>query len=149
MSEGGWLVGKGAVGAYIRAQRELSRMSLRELSRISQVSNAYLSQIERGLHEPSVRVLTAVAEALKLPMEDLLGRTPSDAEGARDADAVAVAIRAEPRLTTAQKEALLAVYESYLAGSDNASDQAPAPRSRATTTGRSARPGAKMAAKSE
>jgi transcriptional regulator with XRE-family HTH domain len=116
-----WFPGKATIGSYIRAQRELSRLSLRELARMSQVSNAYLSQVERGMHEPSLRVLAAVAEALSLPLEDLTAQARPDAEPAksgREVDAVTAAIRADPRLTQAQKEALLAVYSSYLAEGD-------------------------------
>jgi transcriptional regulator with XRE-family HTH domain len=64
MADEKWFPGKATIGSYIRAQRELARLSLRELARISHVSNAYLSQVERGMHEPSLRVLAAVAEAL-------------------------------------------------------------------------------------
>ena len=99
-----WYPGKATIGSYIRTQRELSRLSLRELARMSQVSNAYLSQVERGIHEPSLRVLAAVAEALSLPLEDLTAQARPDAETAkpgRDIDAVTAAIRAEPRLTPA------------------------------------------------
>ncbi len=116
-----WLPGNATIGAYIRAQRELSRLSLRELARMSQISNAYLSQVERGLHEPSLRVLAAVAEALSLPLEDLTAQARPDAKPAkpgRDIDAVTAAIRAESRLSQSQKEALLAVYSSYLADGD-------------------------------
>ena len=34
------------LGAYIRAQRQLADLSLRQLAGLSNVSNAYLSQIE-------------------------------------------------------------------------------------------------------
>lgn len=50
-------------------------MSLRELASLSKVSNAYISQIERGLHQPSVRVLRAIADALELSSEQLLAYT--------------------------------------------------------------------------
>jgi len=115
-----WYPGKATIGPYIRAQRELSRLSLRELARMSQISNAYLSQVERGIHEPSLRVLAAVAEALSLPLEDLTAQARPDAgpKPGREVDAVTAAIRAEPRLTQAQKEALLAVYSSYLTDGD-------------------------------
>src|SRR5919198_3876815 len=69
-----WEAQRAAIGAYIRSQRELSSLSLRELARLTQVSNAYLSQLERGLHDPSLRVLVAIAEALQIPVEDLLQR---------------------------------------------------------------------------
>ena len=67
MADEQWVPGKATIGSYIRAQRELSRLSVRELARMLQVSNAYLSQVERGMHEPSLRVLAAAAEALSLP----------------------------------------------------------------------------------
>src|ERR671931_109401 len=69
-----WEAQRAAIGAYIRSQRELSSLSLRELARLTQVSNAYLSQLERGLHDPSLRVLVSIAEALRIPLEDLLQR---------------------------------------------------------------------------
>lgn len=114
-----WLPDKGAVGAYIRSQRELANLSLRELSRMSQVSNAYLSQVERGLHEPSLRVMSAVADALAVPLQDLVSRTQEGADAAEKAPIrqpdVEGAIRAETRLSPSQQEALIAVYRSYLA----------------------------------
>ena len=49
----------GDIGAYIRAQREHARVSLRQLARTAGVSNPYLSQIERGLRTPSAEILAA------------------------------------------------------------------------------------------
>jgi transcriptional regulator with XRE-family HTH domain len=113
---------KGALGAFIRQQRELMQLSLRELAKMSQVSNAYLSQIERGLHEPSVRVLQAVSEALAVPVEEMLANAqPAGWEPLAD-DAVEVAIRADRRLSTSQKEALLAVYASYIRAAQTEQD---------------------------
>jgi transcriptional regulator with XRE-family HTH domain len=111
-----WEAQRAAIGAYIRSQRELSSLSLRELARLTQVSNAYLSQLERGLHDPSLRVLVAIARALNIPVEDLLQRAregagPAGDEGSADTEA---AIRNDPRLSTAEKDALLSVYRSYL-----------------------------------
>lgn len=109
-SDAGALPDRGAVGAYIRQQRELASVSLRELSRMSKVSNAYLSQLERGLHEPSLRVMKAVADALSL--EDLLARTQDSSDTpSKPRPDVEVAIRAEDRLSPAQQEvSLIAVY---------------------------------------
>ena len=70
-----------ALGEFIREQRQLARLSLREMARLTSISNAYLSQVERGLHAPSVRVLHAVSDALGIPLEDLIVRTsPSRAD---------------------------------------------------------------------
>src|SRR5579863_5573954 len=61
-----------ALGAFIRTQRELANLSLRRMAAIAEVSNPYLSQIERGLHEPSVHILRSIAQALNLSAETLL-----------------------------------------------------------------------------
>ena len=44
------------LGGFIRAQRQTANLSLRKLSALTEVSNPYLSQVDRGPHEPSVRV---------------------------------------------------------------------------------------------
>jgi len=108
------------LGDYIRAQRKLSNLSLRQLADLAQVSNPYLSQIERGLHEPSVRVLTSIAHALHLSAETLLAQAGMLDEQPETSDKVSTdaAIRNDARLTDEQKRALLAVYRSYIAASE-------------------------------
>ena len=59
------------LGAFIRSQRELQAMSVRQLAELSGISNPYLSQIERGLREPSEQVLGAIAEQLELSADAL------------------------------------------------------------------------------
>ena len=109
-----------ALGGFIRSQRTLANLSLRDLAERTHVSNPYLSQIERGLHEPSVRVLKAIAAALNVSAETLLaqaGLLGDDEErpAASAAGGTEAAIRADPDLTDDQKTALLAVYRSYVA----------------------------------
>ena len=103
-----------ALGEFIRSQRRLAKLSLRDLAERARVSNPYLSQIERGLHAPSVRVLTSIAAALGLSAETLLAEA-----GLLDEDAASetteAAIRSDEALTDEQKDALLAVYRSYVA----------------------------------
>src|ERR671929_2119009 len=72
--EGPWKARLEALGALIRAQRVTAGLSLRDLAERTNVSNAYLSQIERGLHEPSISVLSAIARALDVSLEALLAR---------------------------------------------------------------------------
>jgi transcriptional regulator with XRE-family HTH domain len=104
-----------ALGAFIRTQRELANLSLRRMAALAEVSNPYLSQIERGLHEPSVHILRSIADALNLSAETLLGQAgllDSDEGETLDTER---AIRGDPGLTAQQKQALLAVYRSYRA----------------------------------
>ena len=63
-----------ALGAFIRTQRKLANLSLRQLADMTSLSNPYLSQIERGLHQPSVRVLKLISEALDVSAETLLAQ---------------------------------------------------------------------------
>ncbi len=116
---GAWAAQRSAMGAFIRSQRELANMSLRELSRATQVSNAYLSQIERGLHDPTLKVLVQIASALHVSVEDLLresGGLDPEAMAAAGAPGVEAAVTVDPHLTAAEKDALITVYRSYLAG---------------------------------
>lgn len=106
------------LGTFIRAQRQMANLSLRELAAMTAVSNPYLSQIERGLSEPSARVLKSIAEALNLSAEALFAQAGLMPEPTpRDDDATQTAIRTDPRLSEPQKRALLAVYRSYVAAS--------------------------------
>ena len=111
-----WKAQVEAFGRYLKAQRTVSDLSLRELGRMTNLSNAYLSQLERGLHEPSLRVMRQLAEALGIPLETLLEQTGWNAkEAATSGGGTEAAIRADPLLSDGQKEALLAVYASYVA----------------------------------
>jgi transcriptional regulator with XRE-family HTH domain len=106
-----------ALGSWLQTQRKLAQLSLRQLADLTEVSSTYLSQIERGLHEPSMRVIKSIAEALGVTVEAALaqmGLVGDEIDGPTPADTES-AIRADPVLSNTQKEALLAVYRSYLA----------------------------------
>lgn len=102
-----------ALGDYIRTQRRLANLSLRDVAERTKISNPYLSQVERGLHEPSVRVLKAIATALNVSAESLLAHAGLF-EDHRELVDTEAAIRGDSRLTGDQKQALLAVYRSYV-----------------------------------
>jgi transcriptional regulator with XRE-family HTH domain len=105
------------LGAFIRAQRQLANLSLRQMADLAHVSNPYLSQLERGLHEPSVRVLQSIGRALNLSAETLLAHAGIVGDpGPREAPGTEDAIRRDPSLTDDQKQALLSVYRSYVQG---------------------------------
>ena len=82
----------------------MANLSLREQSAMTEVSNPYLSQIERGWSEPSARVLKAIAEALDLSAEALFAQAGLMPESTRPHDdATETALRTDPRLTEPQK----------------------------------------------
>ena len=111
------------LGAFIRSRRKLARLSLRQLAEMTSLSDPYLSQLERGLHMPSVRVLKLLSEALDVSAGTLLAQVglldlaPSGDGAAADgppASSVESAISADERLAGEQKAALIAVYRSML-----------------------------------
>jgi transcriptional regulator with XRE-family HTH domain len=107
-----------ALGSFIRTQRKLADLSLRELAEMTEVSNPYLSQLERGLHQPSVRVLKSIANALNVSAETLLVQAGllagagEEGEAAAAGSSVESAIRTDPVLSGDQKEALINVYRA-------------------------------------
>lgn len=103
------------LGDFIRVQRTLADLSLRQLGDLANVSNAYLSQVERGLYRPSAQVLKNLAEALHLSAESLYARAGLLDDDAATAPDVEQAIRLDDRLTRDQKEALIRVYRGFLA----------------------------------
>jgi len=102
------------LGSFIRAQRQMANLSLRQLSALTEVSNPYLSQVERGLHEPSLRVLRSIAEALNVSAETLFEQAGLVSSSDKPDDTTESAIRVDRRLTEAQRRALLSVYRSYV-----------------------------------
>ena len=129
-----------AFGKYLRSQRQLARLTLRELSEITKISNPYLSQIERGLHQPSIKVIKSLADALNLSAEAMLaqaaGLDEDDSPAAHAAHTgTEAAIRADGRLSESQKQALLSVYRSFLSTEPtNGASATAAPSSKAGTT---------------
>lgn len=105
-----------SLGEIIRRQRELGELSMRQFAELAGISNPYLSQIERGLREPSEKVLDAIARSLDVSAESLYeqaGMSPVDAEEVEAA--VRTAVREDPRLTARQRQALLEVYDAFIA----------------------------------
>jgi transcriptional regulator with XRE-family HTH domain len=106
---------KGGIGEFIRAQRGLAKLSLRQLAKAAQVSNAYLSQVERGVYKPSAKVLKHLSEALHVSAETLYARAGllDERDPSEPTPSVEDAVRLDPRLNTEQKETLIRVYRSF------------------------------------
>jgi transcriptional regulator with XRE-family HTH domain len=115
---GPWDAQMEAFGAFVRSQRKLANMTLRQMAELTSLSNPYLSELERGMHQPSVRVLRQLSDALNVSAEILLEHAglldkAAGGGGEQAADSgVAHAIRTDSTLDDSQKAALLAVYQS-------------------------------------
>ena len=131
-----WEAQREALGAFIREQRKRANLSLRQLAELTSLSNPYLSQVERGLHQPSVRVLKALSGALNVSAETLLaqaglidamtaGTTEANGQEQPNVPGAEQAIAADPRLGDEQKAALIAVYRSMLASAPPVTEPPP------------------------
>lgn len=110
----------GNLGSFIRAQRRLAELSQRELAKIADVSDAYVSQLERGMHEPTVKVLRSIASALDIRANTMLHYAgwleDVTADGVTEPRDIGVetAIKSDRRLTEQQKQAMLSVYRGFI-----------------------------------
>src|SRR3954469_2509604 len=106
------------LGEIIRRQRELSELSMRQFAQLVGISNPYLSQIERGLREPSREVLDAIASSLEVSAEALYEQAGvrAETEEPEEDPPVVTAIRADTRLTGRQRQALLELYVAVSGG---------------------------------
>ncbi|HTX30830.1 MAG TPA: helix-turn-helix transcriptional regulator [Solirubrobacteraceae bacterium] len=115
------------LGEFIRTQRELSEVSMRQFAALVGISNPYLSQIERGLRAPSEEVVHAIADAFKISADALYEQAGLSAES-DDEPEVVQAIREDPKLSPRQRQALIEIYESF-------AEVSPRPRRRRTNHG--------------
>jgi transcriptional regulator with XRE-family HTH domain len=102
-----------ALGEAIRRQRELNEVSMRRFAQMAGISNPYLSQIERGLREPSERVVDAIAHSLEMSVDALYDAAGLDAQEP-DAPPTRAALEAASELTPRQRRALLDVYDAFM-----------------------------------
>src|SRR4051812_35484265 len=100
------------LGAFIRHQRELSKLSVRQFASMVGISNPYLSQIERGLRDPSKEVLQSIADHLEVSADALFEHAGLNDDEPAESD-TARAIREDPSLTAGQRQALLKVYGAF------------------------------------
>src|SRR3954453_6721235 len=101
------------LGGIIRRQRELSALSMRQFADLVGISNPYLSQIERGLREPSERVLEGIAKSLQVSVAPLREQAGLRVDAEEEPAAVVEAIRADPKLTGRQRQAMLEIYAAF------------------------------------
>jgi transcriptional regulator with XRE-family HTH domain len=65
------------LGEELRQLRQEKEMSLRDVASSACTSLGYLSEVERGLKEPSSEILFAICRALEVPLSSLLSEVSS------------------------------------------------------------------------
>src|SRR3954447_20744345 len=100
------------LGAFLRRQRELAEITLNQFAGMVGISNAYLSQIERGLRRPSGAVLSSIASGLHLSAE-AIGAHRRKAEKPPPSRVLA-ALEVDAQLTARQRTALAEMYRSFV-----------------------------------
>lgn len=111
------------LGDFIRQQRDQAEMSLRQLAKAADVSNPYLSQVERGLRRASAEILGRIASGLRISAESLYVRAGFLHERTGD-EAVTEAIAADQTLTERQRATLLQIYGAFQAENRAHADRA-------------------------
>jgi transcriptional regulator with XRE-family HTH domain len=61
----------GSLGAAIRERRTFLRISQEELAVRSGLHRTYLSDVERGARNPSIKIIEKIAQALQVPVVKL------------------------------------------------------------------------------
>jgi len=88
---------------------------MRRLASMSGISNPYLSQIERGLREPSEKVVDAIARSLELSADALYEQAGIARGGDDEEPATVTAINEDPDLSARQRRALIEIYDAFVA----------------------------------
>jgi transcriptional regulator with XRE-family HTH domain len=102
------------LGSFIRDQRDQAEMSIRQLAKAAEISNPYLSQVERGLRKPSAEILGRIAQGLRISAETLYVQAGILSE--RDGDeVVTTAIASDRTLSERQRTTLLQIYAAFQA----------------------------------
>jgi transcriptional regulator with XRE-family HTH domain len=134
------------LGERIRHRRRAQKMSLKDLAENSSISIGLLSQIERGLSSPSLRVLATLANALKIGLADLFDNVGSEIA---PTDQIVIRARDRKKLTFGQtgisKELLTpakdkSTLDIFMVGSIQAAQAAASSKRKAASSWKEASP---------
>ena len=123
-------------GEFVKTQRALAQLSLRQASQLARISNPYLSQIEHGWVLPSVTVMKNLAEAFSLSAETMLiqAAAASGGELPIGVNSTEEAIQQDTRLSVDEKKALLLILESFTKHTNTPAPSTPKQRTATTST---------------
>ena len=71
------------IGDVLRDFRQQKGATLRQISSRANVALGYLSEVERGQKEASSEILASIAEALDMPLSDILHEVARSVVGVR------------------------------------------------------------------
>lgn len=110
------------LGSFIRQQRERANLSLRRLADSAGISNPYLSQIERGIRQPSAEILSRLSRALEISANSLYSKAGFLDEELQS-PTISDAIDADVRLSPSQKKVLLDMYKALIHSNGSAGNE--------------------------
>jgi transcriptional regulator with XRE-family HTH domain len=99
------------VGEAVRREREAAGLSLSQLSALTGISKAHLVRLEKGEGNPSLAILSRIAQALDLTVADLVGR-PKLTYRHEDDDPIPASLQAfadEANLSSAELRTLASI----------------------------------------
>jgi XRE family transcriptional regulator, regulator of sulfur utilization len=99
--------GHAGIGARIRVLRQRRGWTLEKLAVELDVTNGYVSMLERGRRRPSVKTLQRLAEAFDVPVAFLVGDEPSLTSAAHPSLARISTVLESPDLDDASRSALI------------------------------------------
>jgi len=111
------------LGSFIRQQRERANLSLRRLADTAGISNPYLSQIERGIRQPSAEILSRLSRALEISANSLYSKA-GFLDEEMQSPTISDALDADVRLSPSQKKVLLDMYKALIHSNGSAASQA-------------------------
>ena len=85
------------LGDVLRRQRQRQGRTLREVSSSARVSLGYLSEVERGQKEASSELLSAICDALDVPMSEVMREVSDDLSLAELSRSASIETTAAPR----------------------------------------------------
>jgi len=104
------------LGQHLKRKRELDRLSLRDVTKLTEVSAATLSRIENGAGIPDTQTLTRIARWLNVPLERIINPQQQNGEpvvyypSEPIPDILEAHLRADPNLSAESARALAELF---------------------------------------
>lgn len=94
---------KRSYGDIFKKRREELGLTLQDVAERADITRSYLSRLEANEREPSLSIAVALAEALEMPLAELIGERPKHAGTSRKRDTNKIARLLKAALDELQK----------------------------------------------